>query len=363
MKKKYAARNQLLVSAFVLAVTGGQAIADEVIRDDLIVQGSKCVGVDCVNGEVFNFNTLKLKENNLRIRFQDTSGSASFPSNDWQITINDSSNGGQNKFSIEDIDAGSIPFTIEAGAASHGLYLNSQGSLGIGTSSPASLLHLKSGDSPALRFDQDVSGGFEAQTWSIGGNEASLYVADETTGSTPFQIRAGAPTNSLFVASDGDVGIDTSTPDGIFDIASPANQNAHAFLVSSNGFVGIDMDNDFVPNHPIEHGNGAHLTSGGVWTDASSRALKEQISEVDLAVATDALMALKPVTFVYKRQPDETYVGFVAEDVPELVATNDRKGLAPMDVTAVLTKVVQEQQRLISELNRRLSEVEASGGR
>ena len=79
MKKKYAARIQLFVGAFVLAVIGGQAIADEVIPDDLIVQGSNCVGVDCVNGEVFNFNTLKLKENNVRVRFQDTSGSSFVP--------------------------------------------------------------------------------------------------------------------------------------------------------------------------------------------------------------------------------------------------------------------------------------------
>jgi hypothetical protein len=38
-------------------------------------------------------------------------------------------------------------------------------------------------------------------------------------------------------------------------------------------------------------------------------------------------------------------VGFIAEDVPALVATADRKGLSPMDVVAVLTKVVQEKSR------------------
>jgi hypothetical protein len=35
-------------------------------------------------------------------------------------------------------------------------------------------------------------------------------------------------------------------------------------------------------------------------------------------------------------------VGFIAEDVPDLVSTKDRKGLSPMDIVAVLTKVVQE---------------------
>ena len=83
---------------------------------DLIVIGRLCVGLDCTSGESFGFDTIRLKENNLCIKAQDTSSSASFPSNDWQITFNDSANGGANKFSIDDIDGGRTPFTIEAGA-------------------------------------------------------------------------------------------------------------------------------------------------------------------------------------------------------------------------------------------------------
>jgi endo-1,4-beta-D-glucanase Y len=74
---------------------------------------------------------------------------------------------------------------------------------------------------------------------------------------------------------------------------------------------------------------------------------------------------LEPVTYNYKRLKDEQYVGFIAEDVPELVAVNGRKGLAPMDIVAVLTKVLQEQQKVtkeqqntIKELKHRLSELE-----
>ena len=49
------------------------APADEVIPDDLIVQGSNCVGFDCVNNENFGFDTVRLKENNTRLKFDDTS--------------------------------------------------------------------------------------------------------------------------------------------------------------------------------------------------------------------------------------------------------------------------------------------------
>jgi len=48
------------------------------------------------------------------------------------------------------------------------------------------------------------------------------------------------------------------------------------------------------------------------------------------------------VKFAYKTDKTEKHVGFVAEEVPELVATKDRKGLSSMDIVAVLTKVVQE---------------------
>jgi hypothetical protein len=51
-------------------------------------------------------------------------------------------------------------------------------------------------------------------------------------------------------------------------------------------------------------------------------------------------------------------VGFIAEDVPDLVATEDRKGMSAMDVVAVLTKVVQDQQQTIEELSRKVAALE-----
>jgi hypothetical protein len=38
--------------------------------------------------------------------------------------------------------------------------------------------------------------------------------------------------------------------------------------------------------------------------------------------------------------------------VPDLVATSDRKGMSPMDVVAVLTRVVKEQQEAIQGQNK-----------
>lgn len=98
------------------------------------------------------------------------------------------------------------------------------------------------------------------------------------------------------------------------------------------------------------------LTTGGVWASGSSRGYKENIRELEAADAIEALEQLRPVVFNYKAEKDETYVGFIAEDVPQLVAMNDRKTLSPMDFIGVLTKVVQVQQREIQGLKALLNQ-------
>ncbi len=207
-------KNLLKITVSLLFLMSTFVQADQIILDDLIVDGSACIGFDCVNGESFGFDTLRLKENNLRIKAQDTSSSASFPSNDWQITFNDSSNGGANKFSIDDIDGGRTPFTIEAGAPSHSLYVEDGGWVGLGTSTPVVELHIKDGDSPTLRLEQDGSSGFTPQTWDVAGNETNFFIRDATNGSKlPFRIKPGAPSNSIYIDTDGDVGLGTTSPD------------------------------------------------------------------------------------------------------------------------------------------------------
>src|SRR5256714_5515664 len=174
---------------------------DDVIPDDLIVQGSACVGLDCVNGEVFNFDTIRMKENNTRISFHDTSTSAGFPTNDWIIRANSSSSGGASFLAFVDggtnedgSEVGTIVFEVDAGAPANSLKVSSSGKVGIRTATPVLDVHVNSSDTPAFRMEQNASGGFTAQTWDIGANEANWFVRDVTGGSQlPFRIRAGAP--------------------------------------------------------------------------------------------------------------------------------------------------------------------------
>ena len=407
---------------------------DQVIADDLIVQGSACVGLDCVNNESFGFDTIRLKENNTRLKFDDTSTSSGFPFNDWQLTANDSNSGGANKFSIDDITNSKTPFTVTANAPTNSIFVDSSGRLGLRTSTPGLDINIKTGNTPATRYEQDTSGGFSAQTWDIGANEANFFIRDVTSGSKlPFRIRPGAPTSSIDISASGNVGIGTASPSGKLHAltttngpfilttdgkvgigtASPSdflqvataggatinavnnvrlvgststtwsgfhltdNATADGFIgflsggtpllgfsngsataqlvITSAGNVGVGVTN---PTNPIQAASGALLTAGGVWTNASSRAFKQDIKDLDSKEAMDALRALDPVKYAYKVDPSEHHVGFIAEDVPALVATKDRKSLSPMDVVAVLTKVVQDQQKTIDELKARLDQLE-----
>src|SRR5215471_595065 len=207
---------------------------DIVQADDVIIQGSLCVGLDCVNNESFGFDTIRLKENNTRLKFNDTSTSAGFPNNNWQLTANDSNSGGANKFSIDDITAGKTPFTIIAGAPTNSLFVAASGKVGLGNSSPGLNVHVTATDTPAFRMEQTSGGGFTAQTWDIGANEANWFVRDLTGGSRlPLRIRPGAPTSSIDISASGNVGIGTASPafhmhvlgSGIQTLAIESNQN------------------------------------------------------------------------------------------------------------------------------------------
>ncbi len=224
VRKRRAAVAAGAIVAGVALIAAPIVYADIVHPDDVIIQGSACVGFDCVNGESFGFDTIRIKENNLRIKAQDTSNTASFPTQDWQITFNDSSNGGANKFAIDAIDpVARTMFTILSDAQAHALFLTSNRA-GFGTNTPVVEVHIVDGDTPTVRLEQDGSSGFTPQIWDMAGNETNFFVRDVTNGSAlPLRIQPGAGSNSLFIANDGDVGMGTSSPGQDLEIVDNAN--------------------------------------------------------------------------------------------------------------------------------------------
>ncbi|MCG8671924.1 MAG: tail fiber domain-containing protein, partial [Pseudomonadales bacterium] len=347
---------------------GLDGIMASVVTTDQVVQGSLCVGVDCTSSESFGFDTIRLKENNLRIKFDDTSASASFPKNDWMLVANDSSNGGAEYFAIEDVTNSKVPFKVEANTPSNALYVDSADRIGLGTSTPVVDLHIKDGNSPTVRLEQDGSDGFTPQTWDISGNEANFFIRDVTNSSKlPFRIKPGAGDDAIFIGSSGQVGFGLETPDSTYKIhayksgdharivaergsaakAAIVGHSSAALFGSLNDFPTRIMVNgsnkaEFFSDNSVSFTNGATINTSGQFVDASTRELKENISEIDTETAMKAFAKLRPVTYNYKAQKDELVTGFIAEEVPELVAQNGRKGLAPLEITALLTRVVKE---------------------
>lgn len=185
----------------------GNSVIAQTHPGDAWITGSLDVGFDAT-GTNFGFNTIRLSENNLRIRFDDTSNSGSFPANDWELEANETANGGTNHFAILDITNGTAPFKIMAGAPTDALRIAAQGNIGIGTLNPVVEAHMVDGDTPTLRLEQDGSSGFTPQTWDMAANETNFFIRDVTGGSTlPFRIRPGAPSSSIDIANGGNVGI------------------------------------------------------------------------------------------------------------------------------------------------------------
>lgn len=227
-------RGSTALAAGALLLTSGMTMADIVQADDVIITRSLCVGFDCANGEAFGSDTIRLKENNLRIKAMDTSVGA-FPSVDWQLTFNDSTNGGANKFSVDEIDSGRTPFTILSGARSNSIFVNGSGKVGFGTATPVVDLHARTGNTPTLRLEQDTSSGFAAQTWDVAGNETSFFIRDVSNGSTlPFRIAPGAASSSIHIAGNENVGMSAGTnPEASLHVKrsnGPAN-----LLIEANG--------------------------------------------------------------------------------------------------------------------------------
>jgi hypothetical protein len=244
---------------------------DIVQADDVIIQGSLCVGLDCVNNESFGFDTVRLKENNTRIKFDDTSTSTGFPNHDWQLTANDSASGGANKFSIEDITAATVPVTVTGSAPTNSIFVDSTGRVGFRTATPVLDLHVATSNTPAIRLEQNNSGGFTAQTWDIAGNEANFFVRDVTGGSRlPFRIRPGAPTSSIDIAASGNVGVGTASPSFSLDVTSTSAASVQAKGTTSSLLLNHTTTNSPSAVNFRENGTDKFITGIGVYSADST---------------------------------------------------------------------------------------------
>lgn len=370
--------------AWLVVLLPAPSRADQVIADDLIVQASFCVGFDCVNNESFGFDTIRLKENNLRIGFDDTSASG-FPANDWQLTANDSASGGANKFSIDDVTGAKTPFTIRAGAATNSIFVDSTGRVGLRTATPVLDLHINTTNTPAIRLEQNSSGGFTAQTWDIAGNEANFFVRDVTGGSRlPLRIRPGAPTSSVDISASGNVGIGTASPVTNLHIKGTDNAVASFETSTRRWSAGANVSNDFriadntagqprlvltttgavqLPSLPSCAAGIVSNASGQLACAVSSARFKHIEGDLTPQKALATVMAFRPKIGTYKDEPAVPEHWLIAEEVaaidPALAGYKDGVPytVKTSGVVTNLVAVIQLQEKRIETLERALKDL------
>lgn len=355
---------------------------DVVANDDLIGVGNSCIGINCANGESFGSDTLRLKADTLRIKFLDTSTAAGFPTNDWQLTANDSTSGGAEKFSIDDVTGVKTPFTILAGAPNNSLFVNASGKVGVRTATPAQDVHIISGNTPAVRMEQDGSGGLTPRAWDLAGNEVGFSVKDVTNGSAvPFRVRAGAPTSSVEVAANGNVGIGTASPAAALDVSRSTGALALVLRLANNKGIQVLFDrtdagafdwqmSNFSTSFQVSIPGSAtpqfnldsngNLTIGGTqYLTGSSRELKENFIPVDGVEILRRLADMPLTEWNAKVDPMQRHIGPVAEDWWATFGLGpDDQHVSMTDVGGVALAAIKGLNAELKDKDRKIAELE-----
>jgi Chaperone of endosialidase len=205
--------------------------------------------------------------------------------------------------------------------------ITSEGEVGIGTTSPGFQLEI---DAP---------------------NQLGVHVAGPNTGVgagiSLATIDAGTNVNSWEILATGDSAAQGQNILNIRHLSSSRGlPNQDILTIGTFSIAGLLEPQELVgigtttPQHKLEVNGDVAATS---FVTISTREMKDNILDLCSQEAIVALEQLSPVKFQYKSEHSEkTHIGFIAEDVPELVATTDRKAVSVMDIVALVTQVVKE---------------------
>jgi hypothetical protein len=160
----------------------------------------------------------------------------------------------------------------------------------------------------------------------------------------------------------GNVGIGTTSPGAKLHVVGST-----VHLTSSDGrkyirlrTSGGALDIDVTPGQRLYINNG---NAAGTFVynaqHVSTREVKEGINDLSAGEAMALFQGLNPVKFRFKQDAaKKLHLGFIAEDVPPVVAGPDRRAISYNSIVALLTKVVREQQRTIGALEQALGRLE-----
>ena len=306
-----------------------------------------------------------------------------------------------------------VPLAIDLGAPNNALTIAGDGDVGIGISKDSleasSDLHIAGGV-----VTLDPSGG--AGDWRITPSSTD-GMKFQNQGSTPVQFTNGAPTHSLVVAADSNIGGGTATPDSPLHIfrndgtaalkveeASGTTAIRQMMNLQNNGGVRFSLENtanarqweftnDSAGNFNVSlvgtggrelgitpagqmivgpGGNPSQIMQPngnviiqGALTQGSDRNIKENFEAVDCNEILAKVSELPVTTWNYKHDEDEVrHIGPVAQDFRAAfglghddvsITTLDTDGVALASIKA-LNKKLEEKEATIAELRGQLDE-------
>jgi hypothetical protein len=297
-----------------------------------------------------------------------------------------------------------VDFRVESDTVDHALFVQgSDGFVGIGTSSPSTALHVDSltaaktvtiarsttseavnlsemQDYNALQILNKTSGSYLN---FAGGNNlyydsvsdrwerltASAGAAVYLTGGALFFVNTTAggatgdavtETERMRVNASGNLLVGTTSEFS----GSTKLEVQYGLTVKHSNTIGqgrnIYMDDSSGTLKFYDGYNVASLSSAGAWTNASDIAYKENI--VDTEHGLDVVKLLQPRDYTLKSD-SSSQTGFIAQELethlPQFVDGDEgEKGVNYGQLTAVLTKAIQEQQTLIESLTARITTLE-----
>jgi trimeric autotransporter adhesin len=143
--------------------------------------------------------------------------------------------------------------------------------------------------------------------------------------------------------------------------------NQFAVRAAGGLYFGTSGAVNFPAGSFIATSTGATLSSGGTWTNASSRALKTAFSQVDVQQTLTRVLALPMLEWQYRASPEEgVHMGPIAEDFHAAfglgandasISTVDASGVALAAIQGLYQQQMQANTALQTQLNAQAKQI------
>ena len=248
------------------------------------------------------------------------------------------------------------------------------GNVGIGTSSPAQILHI-SGTSIRPQIEGTGNGGYSSLRFvgkNSGGTSRTFEIGLNITADDVWQITNGSSA-FLNVTTDGNVGIGLTGVYSNVRLMSrgvDATASNYAFRAETSAAANLMyIRNDglivtgLLSGSPYNYttGSAANMyVSGGGELQRSTSSLKYKTDVRNYDKGLTEVLQMRPVYYKGKNDGDTQFAGLIAEEIHELGLTEfvqyaedgSPDALAYANMIALLTKAIQEMNTKIIELEK-----------